>query len=355
MIRLAVRVRAAQAELALAELLELAPGRVEEVEHVDGSVEYAVYGAPGELPELPDLQAAAGAGLVDISTSRIPDDWQERWKRFHRPVRIASPAPARAPDLWVRPPWEASRAARSNTGRHADATVEIVIDPGRAFGTGAHATTRLCLELLLELAASDPARGALLDVGTGSGVLAIAAAKLGYAPVLALDNDRLSVQAADQNLRVNRAEVQVRELDIRVESLPNADWDGSPDRPGGLAARVLTANLLRPLLLDLARSLPSAPAHLIAGGLLAEEVDEVAEVFARRLGLRERERREQGEWAALWLHAAHAGSAARADSAAHAGSAARAGSMGLSEPAGQAGRASQAGSGSSVAARTIAR
>lgn len=350
MIRLAVRVRAAQAELALAELLELAPGGVEEVQRADGSVEYAVYGTPGELPELPDLQAAAGAGLVEVSTSQIPDDWQERWKRFHRPVRVASPAPERAPDLWVRPPWEAPRAARPSTGAHADAAVEIVIDPGQAFGTGAHATTRLCLELLLGLAASDPARGALLDVGTGSGVLAIAAAKLGYAPVLALDNDRLSVQAADQNARVNRAKVQVRELDIRVESLAHAGRDGSAERPGGLVARVLTANLLRPLLLDLARSLPSAPTHLIAGGLLTEEVDEVAEVFARRLGLREHERREQGEWAALWLHAA------RADSGAHAGPAAlHAGSMGLSEPAGRAGRASQAGSGSSVAARTIAR
>ena len=68
-----------------------------------------------------------------------------------------------------------------------------MIDPGQAFGTGSHATTRLCLELLLELSAGERERGALLDVGTGSGVLAIAAARLGYAPVHAIDNDPESV------------------------------------------------------------------------------------------------------------------------------------------------------------------
>ena len=81
---------------------------------------------------------------------------------------------------------------------------EIVIDPAQAFGTGAHATTRICLELLLELAASEDRRGALLDVGTGSGVLAIAAAHLGYAPVLGLDNEAESVVAARENARGQR-------------------------------------------------------------------------------------------------------------------------------------------------------
>ena len=78
MIRLAVRVRREQAELVLAELLELAPSGVEEVAAGD-SVEYAVYGAPGELPSLPDLKAAAGGALVEIATSETPDDWCERW------------------------------------------------------------------------------------------------------------------------------------------------------------------------------------------------------------------------------------------------------------------------------------
>ena len=181
MIRLAVRVSAAQAEIVLAELLELAPSGVEEVELDKGTVEYAVYGSPGELPDIPDLRAAAGGVLIEVSSGEVADDWAERWKQFHKPVLIASPASQRVPAVRVRPPWEAP-------GEHAE-TVEIVIDPGQAFGTGAHATTRLCLELLLRLAASEPGRGPLLDVGTGSGVLAIAGAKLGYAPVIGCDHD----------------------------------------------------------------------------------------------------------------------------------------------------------------------
>ena len=87
MIRLAIRVRKEDAEIAFAELLELVPGGVEEVDLGD-RIEYAVYGAPGELPELPDLEAAAGDALVEIVTTEVADDWGERWKTYHRPVVI---------------------------------------------------------------------------------------------------------------------------------------------------------------------------------------------------------------------------------------------------------------------------
>jgi ribosomal protein L11 methyltransferase len=299
-IRLAVRVRRAQAELVLAELLDLAPSGVEEVDLADELIEYAVYGAPGELPTLPDLRAAVGGALVEISSSEIADDWQERWKRFHRPVLIEAPRPRdgavlSVPDLHVRPPWEPPAAGAD--GRMQD----IVIDPGQAFGTGAHATTRLCLALLLELAALEPTRAALLDVGTGSGLLAIAAARLGFAPVLALDHERESVDAARENAERNAAEVDVRRFDLRSQPLPLLD---PGERPGGSV--VVLANLLRPLLLELERKMVAAPRHLLAGGLLRDEVDEVAVAFAGRLGLRERERRERGEWAALWMVAGSA-------------------------------------------------
>jgi ribosomal protein L11 methyltransferase len=296
-IRLAVRVTRDQAELVLAELLELAPAGVEELNVGEQIVEYAVYGTPGELPALPDVSALVGDALVEISTSDVADDWQERWKDFHRPVLIAPPAPRDGgkpvlPALHVRPPWEAPSADADGAVR------EIVIDPGQAFGTGAHATTRMCLELLLELTgqASHEPGGSLLDVGTGSGVLAIAAAGLGFAPVLALDNERESVAAARENAAVNAVEVEVRRFDLRTRKLP---WMSDDDRPPG--PLVVTANLLRPLLLELSRTMPRAPAHLLAGGLLREEVDEVARAFGDRLGLRERERRESGEWAAVWL------------------------------------------------------
>ncbi len=99
LIRLAVRVTRADAELVLAELLELAPSGVEEVSVSAEIVEYAVYGPLGELPALPDVRAAAADALVEVSTSEIADDWAERWREFHRPLVLDG-------RLTVRPPWE---------------------------------------------------------------------------------------------------------------------------------------------------------------------------------------------------------------------------------------------------------
>jgi ribosomal protein L11 methyltransferase len=275
-IRLAVRVQRAQAEIVLAELLSLAPAGVEEVAVASDVVEYAVYGAPGELPSLPDLTAAAGDALVEVRTSEVADDWAERWRSFHRPLVLGD-------RLAVRPPWEPP----------GDAEVEIVIDPGQAFGTGAHATTRLCLEMMLELACADepPSRGPFLDLGCGSGVLAIAAARLGWDPVVALDYDPASVEATADNARVNGVAVMVGRHDLRVD----------PVATGGTVA----ANLLRPLLLTWASRLGAAPAvalpaRVIASGLLVGEADEVAGAFAG-LGLVEVGRRESGEWSAVLL------------------------------------------------------
>jgi ribosomal protein L11 methyltransferase len=266
LIRMGVRVRREQAELVLAELLELAPGGVEEREDGD-VVEYAVYGSPGELPELPDLRAAAGGALVEVTTSEVADDWDERWKAFHRPVEVGS--------LFVRPPWAPP----------CEGLLDVVIDPAQAFGTGAHPTTRLCLELLLEL---EPG-GALVDVGCGSGVLAIAAARLGWAPVLGVDHERESVQATRDNAAANGVAVQARRHDL----LRDGPAPGAP---------TVLANLLRPLLLRVAADgfAGAAPDAVIAGGLLAHEGDEVAGAFARH-GLREVARRHGGEWVALLL------------------------------------------------------
>lgn len=267
MIRLALRVARAEAELVLAELVELAPGGVEEVDVSRDLVEYAVYGAPGELPALPDLRAAAGGALVEVRTTEVGDDWATRWREFHRPLRVGG--------LLVRAPWH--DAAREGE--------EIVIDPGQAFGTGAHPTTRLCLELLSELAPIGP----LVDAGCGSGVLAIAACKLGFAPVTALDHDPLAVEATRANAAVNGVALESRRWDLRHEALPPAP--------------TVAANLLRPLLLELARSLPSLsepPEVLVAGGLLAHEGDEVAAAFAPA-GLREARRLEGDGWVALEL------------------------------------------------------
>jgi ribosomal protein L11 methyltransferase len=267
LIRLAIRVRRADAEVALAELLALAPSGVEEVDLGD-VVEYAVYGPPGELPALPDLEAVAGDALVEVRTTEVADDWADRWRAFHKPIVVGG-------RLHVRPPWHEARSDLE----------EVVIDPGQAFGTGAHDTTRLCLELLCELEPEGP----FVDLGCGSGVLAIAAARLGWAPVLGVDHERESVAATLANARENGVEVRAERFDLLR------------DGPAP-AAPTVAANLLRPLLLAVARAgfAGEPPRMLIASGLLRHEADEIAAAFAAH-GLRELGRRETAEWAAVLL------------------------------------------------------
>ena len=267
--RIAVRVRRADAEIALAELLELVPAGVEEVDHGE-TIEYALYGAADDLPDAAQLRAAAGGSLVDVTTTEVGDDWASRWRTFHQPVTIGE-------RLHVRAPWH---DAPDEPG-----LLDIVIDPAQAFGTGAHDTTRLCLEALLEL---DPG-GPLVDLGCGSGVLAIAACKLGWDPVLGLDHEHESVDATRDNAAVNGVTVEACHHDIVL---------GGPVP----SAATTVANLLRPLLLHVAAEGfgCEAPRVLIASGLLAHEADEVAAAFARR-GLHEQARRHGGEWAAMTL------------------------------------------------------
>ncbi len=268
MIRLAVRCRPELAERVLAELVVLAPGGVEE-ERGAGYVEYAIYGAPGELPALPDLRAATGEGLVEVHSTEVPDDWADRWRDFHEPLLIGG-------RLWVRPSWEAPR----------EGALDVVIDPGQAFGTGAHPTTRMCLELLLGLAADGDDRGPLADWGTGSGVLAIAGARLGFGPVLACDHEPAALEAAARNARANGVELELRRVNLRRAPPP--------------LARTALANLTGPLLREVAARISRPPERLICSGLLAAEVDGVLDAFAA-CGLEEGARRADREWAAISL------------------------------------------------------
>jgi ribosomal protein L11 methyltransferase len=271
LIRLAVRCPAERAEEVLAELLEVAPSGVEQVDSpdgIEGVVEYAVYGAWGELPELGGLEAVAGAGRVEVRADEVPDDWNERWKRFYFPVLVAG-------RLYVRPPWE-EPAQRGGVE-------EVVIDPGGAFGTGTHPTTRMCLELLLEA----DGRGSFCDLGCGSGVLAIAAAKLGFEPVLGVDADRAALDETRRNARANGVDVEVRRVDLRREPAPVAD--------------AVAANLTGGLCEAVARSWAERgerPGTAIASGFLREEADRVAGAL-QQAGLEERRRVIGGEWAAL--------------------------------------------------------
>lgn len=189
---MSVRVPVEDAEVARARMLELAPAGFEEVE-LDGLLELALY---------TDASGAerARAALGSVSVADVEPGWEDRWHDFHRPVRAGG--------LWIGPPWEQPPA---------DDPV-VVVDPGRAFGTGAHPTTRACVELLARF---EPC--SVLDAGCGSGVLAVAAARLGFAPVFAVDADPVAVEVTTRTAAVNGVSVQAAAADVLVDELPEVD------------------------------------------------------------------------------------------------------------------------------------
>jgi ribosomal protein L11 methyltransferase len=233
------------------------------------------------MPELPDLEAAAGEGLVEISSTEIPDDWADRWRDFHEPVSVGGGR------IVVRPSWETGLrpSPRTPAGEAEEvAGIDVVVDPGQAFGTGAHATTRMCLELLLELADAGEANGPLADLGTGSGVLAIAAAKLGWSPVIGCDSEVASIEAAATNAAANGVQLELERLNLREQDPPDAP--------------ALVANLTAPLLEGVAARLRLPPRTLVCSGLLASEVERVSAAFSAA-GLEVVDTRSDGDWAAL--------------------------------------------------------
>lgn len=271
MIRLAVRCAPEYAEAVMANLLELAPNGLEE-ERGPGWVEYAIYGPPGEVPDVGELQAAAGGSLVDVTTTSVPDDWADKWTDFHRPIEVSG-------RIGVRPSWWDPK----------DGLIDVLVDPGRAFGTGGHPTTRLCLGLLVELEEAGEAVGPIADWGTGSGVLGIAAAKLGWSPVSGCDRELASLETAQANAEANGVEMTIERVDVR---------EGPPP-----VAPSVVANLTGNLLVDCAAHLVTAaeaPAKLVCSGMLETEIDGVVAAFAPA-GLAESERRVEGEWGGLLL------------------------------------------------------
>lgn len=190
--RVTVQVPAERTEEARALALELLPGGFEERAVCDFH-EIVMYVGEGQFE-------AIRAVFPDAQVVRVEPGWEHGWREFHRPVRVGG--------LWIGPPWEPIPPGES----------AVVINPGLAFGTGAHATTRLCIQLL----AVAP-RGSLLDVGCGSGVLAIAAARLGFGPIVAVDNDPVAVEVTLENAAVNKVELEAFVVDGTADLLPQVD------------------------------------------------------------------------------------------------------------------------------------
>jgi ribosomal protein L11 methyltransferase len=204
----------------------------------------------------------AGGALVDVSTSDVSDG--SDWRDWHQPIDVGP--------LRVRPPWAPERPG----------ALDVVIDPGQAFGTGSHPSTRLTLALLVDASPGGP----LADWGCGSGILSVAAARLGFDPVLACDHESESVAATEAAAAANGVELTATRCDLRRA-------------PGPWAPTVL-ANLVRPLLLEIAGLMERPPERLIASGLTLDEVGDVAAAFERH-GLRLASRRDGDGWSAILL------------------------------------------------------
>jgi ribosomal protein L11 methyltransferase len=238
-IRLGIRVRAADAEIAYAGLEPVLAAGCEVATHGD-ELEFAVYDE-----DVPDARLRElFAGVLSVTRTPVARGWKRAWQEHLQPVTVG--------ELTIRPPWLPGDG--------------LVIDPGETFGLASHPTTRLCLQLLQELP-----RTPLADWGTGCGVLAVAAAHLGYGPVTAIEVDPAAVATA----RANGVDAEVG--DVRT---------GAPYAP------TVTANLTLPLLDG--SHVDRLPDRLIASGFLADQAPAIA-------GMREADRRELEGWAAIVL------------------------------------------------------
>lgn len=239
----------------------LAAGRLQILAYYES--EHEVQEASREvLREFPD----AGVSSAPVGQ----EDWSETWKKHVRPVRVGR--------IWVGPSWELKNAG--------DAPITLVIEPGMAFGTGDHPTTSMCLQALQDGVERKPA-ASVLDVGTGTGVLAIAAKRLGAGRVVGNDIDPAAVRIAKENAALNKAE------GLELTDKPLERLGGEFD--------VVVANLYAGVLVQLAPRLAArlAPEGFLAvSGILAPQASEVAQAFARE-GLKAAGRRTSGEWVLL--------------------------------------------------------
>jgi ribosomal protein L11 methyltransferase len=265
MVELALRVPAAAAEDVLDRLLPLAPHGVYEVA-VGDDVELRVRGARMEMPAREAVAAAAGSWAFALRRRDVSDDWKVRRAADYEPRVVAG-------RLVVRPEWAPPAD---------DGLIDLVLEESDAFGGGGHPTTWICLEALCDI---EP-HGSLADLGTGSGVLAIAGALLGFDDVVALERDQTALAAARANVAHNQVAVDVREADL-VQDPP-------------ARARTLVANVPPEVHAAIAQELSPATLTVIASGVLAEAADAVTERYAAA-GMRLLSRREAGGWVALTL------------------------------------------------------
>jgi ribosomal protein L11 methyltransferase len=262
--RLAFTARPDEKERLLDAVLPLLPAGIREREQPDGTVEISSVGP--ELPPRELLERAAGSELQDWRTQEVPADWRARRALFGTGYDIAG-------RLVVRSPHDPPPADPD--------VIDIVVErAGSAFGSGSHPTTRMCLELLLAL---EP-RGAAVDLGCGIGVLALAAAKLGWAPVAGVDRTPEAIEAAVENAARNGVEVTWEIADLLTADVP--------------VAELVLANAPPPVQLRAAMAAGERVRHLIVSGIALHEAPSVVEAYAS-VGFTDVLTLEDDAWAAI--------------------------------------------------------
>jgi ribosomal protein L11 methyltransferase len=226
---------------------------------------------------LPVLSESFGPGPEEfLDAAEITDSgWAEKWKEHFRARKVGR-------RIVITPSWE--------TVVPAEGEVVITVDPGQAFGTGTHETTRMCLRMVEDLYDRAPAPRTVLDVGTGTGILGIAAARLGAESVLGIDTDPVAVEVAGNNAEANNVAAV-----FRAEGTSLSTIRGTHD--------LVLANLIAEILIDLAGELTArcAPGgHLVLSGILEEKANGVIDEF-RRHDAALAARAADGQWAALLL------------------------------------------------------
>ena len=240
----------------------------------DASAPETLHLVEQKLGEIAKMDMGFDMGSLTLDTQGVHEqDWAENWKKYYKPFRIGS-------HLVVKPTWE------KYVSQPGDLVIEL--DPGMAFGTGTHETTNMCMQLL-ERCLKPGLR--VMDVGTGSGILAIAAAKLGAQNVLAIDIDPDAVKVAKENVELNHVTKQVR---VVVGDLCKSE---------AMPCEVAVANIVADAICMLAGPMTR---HLVKGGLLIcsgiiREREADVQKAAKEAGYRQVDRIEKGEWVALCL------------------------------------------------------
>ena len=224
---------------------------------------------------LKELSRIFGVGPQEAELEmRVIDeeDWASKWLPFFQPLKVGF--------VWIRPSRKSVRMAAGEQ--------EIVIDPGQAFGTGHHESTRLCLESILQVRPFLHEEASVLDLGTGSGILAMFAAKVGFRNILALDIDHLAVEAALRNIRINGLEEYIRVSNEPLKSIK---------KRFGLILANLSFHILQNLTEELRLHLIK-DGWLVLSGFLAGETDELLRsLYAKGLELTHKEIKK--DWVCL--------------------------------------------------------